>query len=238
MEVVGWGIGDESWSLEYITIMGNPTSPAPWTQLEQVIDKKYIREDGLEMIINATAIDTGGSATQDVSNWIAKQKKNVLPLKGFAGPGRPIFPKKYGHYKKGGRFYAVGVDTAKERIYTHLQIKEPGPGYCHFPDGYDETYFEGLTSEQYQIKYRKGHPYKVWMKKAAVRNEPLDCRVYATAARMSFSTLDMTKRKETLEKKLERQETKAEDEVAPVTGTPKATQRRKPRTGYVSGLFG
>jgi len=240
MEIVGWGIGDESWSLEYITIMGNPTSPAPWTQLEQVLDKKYKREDGLPMIINAAAIDTGGSATQDVNNWVAKQKRNVLPIKGFAGAGKAIFPKKYGHYRKGGRFYAVGVDTAKERIYTHLQIKEPGPGYCHFPSGYNEVYFEGLTSERYQIKYKKGHPYKVWEKKNAVRNEPLDCRVYATAARMSFNTLDLTRRREALKKKLEKlgtTEEKPDDDIkpTPVTTAPKA--RRVPKTGYVSNLF-
>jgi phage terminase large subunit GpA-like protein len=41
----------------------------------------------------------------------------------------------------------------------------------------------GLTSEKKVLRYRKGRPYIEWIKRSSsIRNEALDCRVYATAA--------------------------------------------------------
>lgn len=224
MEVVGWGVGDESWSLEYYVIQGDPTSPTPWMQLDNILSNVYTRTDGVKMKINATCIDTGGTATQDVLNFAAKNgHRNVFPIKGMPGP-KPIMHKKSRHFRKGGRFYPVGVDTAKERLYQQLKIDKPGPGYCHFPSTYGEEYFAGLTSEKYIVKYRKGHPYKIWFKKPSVRNEPLDCRVYAIAARQTI-TMNLDKRAEQLKaavKKAEEvvlEQTPVEKGLAPETKT-------------------
>ena len=54
--------------------------------------------------------------------------------------------------------WIVSVDTAKDTIYARLRIKEPGPGYCHFPLAYTHDFFEGLTSEQVETRFVKGHP--------------------------------------------------------------------------------
>lgn len=78
--------------------------------------------------------------------------------------------------------FGVGVDTAKGRIYARLGVTDPGPGYCHFPDRYDEEHFRQLTAEKVVTQYYKGFPRRVWVKKSEQRNEPLDCRVYAIAA--------------------------------------------------------
>ena len=40
------------------------------------------------------------------------------------------------------RLYPLGVDTAKEVIYSRLRITEPGPGYYHFPLERDKEYFQ------------------------------------------------------------------------------------------------
>ena len=197
MEVVGWGIGDESWSIEYLVFYGDPNSVTPWQQLEEALHKTYMREDGLELRIEASAVDTGGNATQAVIDFTRKSNRTVWAIKGIAGQGRPIFPASASRYKsfKGNRYYQVGVDTAKERIYAQLKLDKVGAGYCHFPVGYDDVYFDGLTSEEYEVKYKRGHPYKIWRVKRGRRNEQLDCRVYATAARFSIKT-DMAKRYE------------------------------------------
>src|SRR5690606_28571313 len=62
------------------------------------------------------------------------------------------------------------------------------PGYVHFPlttaernRGYERDYFEGLTAETLQTRYRLGVPYQVWVK-TKPRNEPLDLAVYNRAA--------------------------------------------------------
>src|SRR5699024_3437209 len=57
--------------------------------------------------------------------------------------------------------------------------------FCHFPReadrGYDEEYFMGLLAERQVHEYRGGRTKVTW-KKVRERNEPLDCRNYATAA--------------------------------------------------------
>jgi len=41
--------------------------------------------------------------------------------------------------------------------YKRLELKEPGPGYCHFPSAehYDRKYFDGLTDEKAILKTDK-----------------------------------------------------------------------------------
>ena len=57
-----------------------------------------------------------------------------------------------------------------------------GPGYCHFPIGRDQEYFDQLTAERKFTRYHNGYPKQEWRKPPAARNEALDCRVYAYAA--------------------------------------------------------
>ena len=88
--------------------------------------------------------------------------------------------------------FVLGVDEIKGKILSGLKIFTPGPGYCHFPlsadiddenkRGYTSEYFKGLVSERRTMKFKKGYRKYEWEKKAGVRNEPLDCRVYARAA--------------------------------------------------------
>ena len=75
----------------------------------------------------------------------------------------------------------LGVDTAKEVIYSRLRITEPGPGYFHFPAERDREYFLQLTGEKQVTRFTKGAPKREWIKIRS-RNEVLDCTVYALAA--------------------------------------------------------
>ncbi len=82
----------------------------------------------------------------------------------------------------------VGVDAAKEALYARLKIREPGPGFCHFPitNRYDLCYFEQLTAETCRVRYSKGFAHREWTKKVGARNEALDARNYAYAALQSL----------------------------------------------------
>jgi phage terminase large subunit GpA-like protein len=76
--------------------------------------------------------------------------------------------------------WIVGTDTAKRHVISWLGIPRPGPGYCHFPadrPAYDEEHFAQLTAERWVQRT------STW-EKTRERNEALDCRVYALAARM------------------------------------------------------
>ena len=76
----------------------------------------------------------------------------------------------------------MGTDAAKEIIVARLSIDEPGPGYSHFPTDRDRDYFAMLTAERPVRRFVKGVAVREWVKAAHIRNEALDCRVYALAA--------------------------------------------------------
>jgi phage terminase large subunit GpA-like protein len=78
-------------------------------------------------------------------------------------------------------------------LYGWLRVAgnydEPTPGYAHFPEERDAEYFIQLTAEKRKTKYRRGSgvPIRIWVLKHGVRNEALDCRVYAIAAKYGLN---------------------------------------------------
>ena len=207
MEVLGFGEEQETWSLEYIVIHGKPNEPATWLQLKEAIKKKYKREDGVELSIAVTCIDTGHS-TANVHTF-CNTMPGVYPIKGVSGI-RPIFPRK-SSASKYGRVFPIGVDVAKEQVYSLLQVNNPGAGFQHFPSNYEPWYFEMLTAEKYITTYKNGKPVKKWHLSSGKRNEALDCRVYALAARESLQ-INMKSRKKKLEEKAQQQNLPIEQE--------------------------
>lgn len=178
-EVCGWGIGQESWSLDYIEIRGEPEHTDVWDHLDEVRGRTFLREDGLELPISIVGVDSS-YATDSVYKYTKpRQRWRVYSLKGDDGSWRPIVspPRNVGK-KRDTRLYLVGVDTAKERFYTRIKFKEPGPGYCHFPEWYPESYKKGLFSEE---KKRKGKGFHYEKINAKIKNEPLDLKVYNLA---------------------------------------------------------
>ena len=44
-ELVGWGIGQESWSLQYHVLHGDPAQPKVWEELDRVLRQSMQRVD-------------------------------------------------------------------------------------------------------------------------------------------------------------------------------------------------
>jgi len=76
----------------------------------------------------------------------------------------------------------IGVDAGKEIVVSRLRLDADTPGACHFPVGRDLEYFRQLGSERIVRSYTRGVAVRRWQKDPSVRNEALDCRVYAYAA--------------------------------------------------------
>ena len=215
VEIVGWGAGDESWGIRYEVLYGDPAQEAVWKELDELLLEKFWTESGRLVRIRAACIDTGGHHSAQVLKFCrARAARLVHPIKGAAGP-RPVWPKrasKTGNTKE--NIWIVGVDTAKDAIYGRFKIRWPQdhrgpvPGYCHLPADYDDAWFEQATSEKVVTRYKEGRPFRVWVLEKGKRNEALDCRVYAFAARMS---LDNSKTKPSTIK----QERVAADDAAP-----------------------
>ena len=189
IERVGWGVEEESWSLDHHAIYGDPSSPEIWAQLEEYLLTPTSTEDSRELAVAATCIDSGGHSTDAVYNFVRdKTRRRVWAIKGQAGTGRPVWPKagqqeqQRTHSALHGRRRfgeGYGLRTAPD--------SQSWAGILPFPKDRDPNWFGQLTSETIVTRYVKGFPARVWTPKPNTRQEALDCRVYAFAALRSMS---------------------------------------------------
>lgn len=226
-EVVGYGHFDESWGIKKGIIMGRPDTDEVWQRLDDVLDHVYRFKSGIGLRISTTFVDEGGHFTQDVRMRCRERlNKKVFAIKGRGGQDIPFTapPKKQKIVVNGRALgmcwqYEIGVDAGKQLIMDNLRVQTPGSKYCHFPrrDDYGATYFKGLLSERLVYKNGHKHPWQ-WEKiPGHERNEPLDCRNYANAAKKAASP-DM----DAIERRLRG--------TTPNTQTPVATPPNRPQT--------
>jgi terminase, large subunit len=202
-EVVGWGRGKESWSIDYGVIAGDTsdTSPnGPWTELEALLARAYRSETGVDMPILRLAIDSGDQ-TQTVYNWARKHPlSQVIAVKGVdtssvlvGTPSKVDVAANGRKLKRGYLVWPVAGNIAKSELYGWLKLglptdeareigAVPPPGYCHFPQ-HGEEFFKQLTAEQLvRRRTRTGFVRLTWEPIPGRENHVLDCRVYARAA--------------------------------------------------------
>ena len=187
LEIVGWGRGEESWSIDYHVLYGDPSTPELWAQLDEVLSRKYPHSKEVpDLPIAATCIDSGGHYTDYVINYChARRLHGIFAIKGVGGVEKPIWPatasKSYTTKKP---VYLIGVNDAKDILMRRLHLEDSsGPGIWHFPMDRESDWFEQVTNEVASKKLSKGRLIREWVpRKAGVRTEGLDCRVYAYAA--------------------------------------------------------
>lgn len=185
MEVVGWGLGEESWSLEYRVFYGGAEGIQVWRELDVALAKIYQHPTGIRLQIAKACIDTGGTdgMTQATYDYVKNRMLTlpVLGIKGKGGEGLPVIGNPTRNNIAKIPLFPIGTMTAKDGIFARLKIAEPGPGFCHFPKRHKENYFDMLTNEEVRTKRNsRGFNQRYYHKLG--RNEALDCRVYATAA--------------------------------------------------------
>jgi phage terminase large subunit GpA-like protein len=233
LEILGHGLDDETWSLGYFVISGDPERSEVWDNLDSHLLKRYRRQDGVQLAVSAAFIDSGYLATEVYRFAAPRRKRAVYATKGV-NTGT-ICNKGTWQGEKQNRtrtiLRTVNVDDAKTIIFNRLQIEKPGPGYCHFPAHYTADYYTQLTNEERVAKHRKGVlvGYE-WRKKG--RNEPLDCRAYALGAK-EFLNPNMQRLKVRLE-----QRAPSSVEAQPTDTPEKTTGSRRKRTrkrGFVEG---
>lgn len=239
LEVCGWN-RSESWNIDYRVLHGDPAQHQVWDELDEILDATYLHESGIMLHIAATCIDSGGHHTQMVYNYCNKRKaRRVFAVKGVGGAGRPIvsapMAKQSGRDKRKVELYTVGVDDAKATIYSYLRQTEVGNGYCHFPVNRDHEYFEQLTAEKCVTKFKKGFPYREWIK-TRPRNEALDNRVYNLAAKTILNPLwsALEKRVEAKDSPVETIKTTEQVVKEEIKQTRKTNRTRPQKGGYVS----
>ena len=189
VEIVGWGVGKESWGIRYQKIYGDMLKEQVWEDLDAFLQTVWCKKDGTALRIISCCIDSGGHHTDQVYRFTKERyERGVWAIKGKGGAEVPYIRNPTTNNRVKTPLFIIGVDAGKALLYQRLRHNTKGPNYCHFPAneeaGYDETYFKGLTSEKMVVRFRKGRSVTVWELKDSKykRNEPLDLRNYATAA--------------------------------------------------------
>jgi phage terminase large subunit GpA-like protein len=205
LEVVGWGAGEESWSIDYQAIVGDPVQDDVWLELLEVWKQaRYARADGSTLGLSALCVDSGFLPKRVYQFVTLAGSIHVYPTKGRAG-AYPVIEQKLARdrrrakrKKAGAAPEMLGVDEAKSIITRRLKgVTRPGPGYAHFPHDRDAEWFRQLTGERLVIRYpRGGRPVREWIK-VYQAVEALDCRVYAYAA-LLLSGVDLAREAERL----------------------------------------
>lgn len=183
-EVIAVGAGEECWSIDYPVFIGDTALPHVWAELDEYLKKTWRHESGALMGLSITCIDSGHRAEQVYKFCLAHEAQRVFPVKGNDGWGKGFIERPLKRNKHGVFLFHAYVDEIKSKIYSQLQIENPGPGYQHFPDKalYDKKYFGMLTAEQLLPVKVSGRTKLKWDLPAGRRNEALDARCYAVAA--------------------------------------------------------
>ena len=207
-QVLGWGADEECWACEYTILRGDPSEPAVWTDLWDHLIRPRQFVDGRSDYLRAIGVDTGHH-TQRAYEFCKPRERVATPdrrwlyvfaLRGMAGgKGKQVFgsiwPRTPSRRNKAHvPLYSVFVDPAKELIYSRISsVKEPGPGYVHFPAhaSFGLEYYEQLAAEQQVLVHdRNGYPRMIWrLRGEGKRNEALDTFVYATVALIGLKTM-------------------------------------------------
>jgi phage terminase large subunit GpA-like protein len=195
-EVVAWGVGESSWSIDRFVIEGDTITAAPWVQLAEIINRDWSDWQGNRRKIEMAAVDAN-YRTQMVYAF-ARGRHNVIAVKGVGShlapvigtPTRQEFTRAGKRRPSGVMLWPVGTWQIKADLYARLNLEGPSEsggfpgGWCHYPRGdlYDLAFFQQMTSESLVDIQRRGGIEKVWHHNKKFRNEALDCRVYAIAA--------------------------------------------------------
>lgn len=189
IQILGWGRKETCWVLDYLVLPGDPGKPELWMRLAEILNTPLRNAFGKDLLIQATAIDTGGHHTHDVYNFVrSKAARRLMAIKGSNIPNKPILAGKPTSQdinwrgqliKNGVKLWNIGVDTIKHMLLNRLAADGGQPAEMrriHFSQDLPNEYYDMLVSEAFDPEKNR------WVKRRGRRNEGLDTWVYGCAA--------------------------------------------------------
>ena len=163
-----------------------------WQDLDEFVNRKWVRKDGIEMRISKCAIDAHYNTNQ-VGHFVLRRPKFV-PVTGIdTGWKTVLMSSRNLEIKHNGKFlktskrrWSLGVSLIKLNLYQRLLLEpnenEDYPSeYIHFPSGMPDEYYKQLTGEVCKIEEDShGNPRSVWEQRYQAV-ETLDTAVYTLA---------------------------------------------------------
>jgi phage terminase large subunit GpA-like protein len=200
-----WGRAEESWLVYWGELPGSTlvAGQGAWADLDMLLTADFVHVTGATLRVEAASIDgSDGNRTEIVNTYVrARRSKGLryMTVKGaseqgddkreiFSTPRRPDLNQRNKPSKRSIEVHIVGTTRAKDLILeTRVKHKGKGPGAMHWYAGVRPDYWEQLTSEV-KAPSKANRAKKTWQKKGGVRNEALDCEVYALHAARSLKT--------------------------------------------------
>jgi len=187
VRIEGWGRNEQSWTIDYIEIPGDPTREDDWRELDAFVFTPIENSCGISIRPSCIAIDSG-NWTHEVYAWVRKhQGKGVIAVKGSNQANKPVIGRPTAQdvnwrgrtVRNGVNLWNVGVNTAKDTLFGRLSGdagRDASDRRCHFPSDLPADFYEQHGAEKYDPMRKR------WVKKPGARNEAWDCLVYAYAA--------------------------------------------------------
>jgi phage terminase large subunit GpA-like protein len=260
LEVIirAWGRGEESWLVYYDKLYGNTLliEDPVWKELDKVLFANYPHELGFNLRVAAVSIDSSdGQTSEAVYKYVRSRQgrgiAHVMAIKGHGSPDKVIFSRpgqvlnsnanNTKAAKYGVQIFNVGVSKAKDLLIGEkgrISLDGDGPGRIHVYKNVSPDYYLQLLSEvKAPRRTQNGSVVRVWQKKTGVRNEVLDCEVYALhASRATKIDLMNSGSWDALEAKLRQSTLFDEPEAQEAKPIVKNNQLPfKPKGGFVNG---
>jgi phage terminase large subunit GpA-like protein len=198
-----WGRGEESWLVYWGELFGSTLSPGQgaWADLDTLLQRDFRHASGAGLRVSAVSIDgSDGNRTEIVNAYVRPRRHHhYMTVKGaseqtddrreiYSTPRKVDPGKRNKMAKHGMETFIVGTARAKDLILeTRVKLPGEGPGRMHWYESVRADYWEQLVSEV-KAPSRLNRNRKTWTRKASVRNEGLDCEVYALHAARSLKT--------------------------------------------------
>jgi len=196
--VLGWVNNREAYVIGHYVVGGDPKFKETQEILDYLLfEQTFEREDGKQMKIFCSTIDTGGGRTDVVYEYCQSRKNRPLyAIKGGKSIDDPLVKGASVAKTKSNRelkLYILGVNSGKDDVIS--DVIDLDSRYLHFPENVkkyvkgspvveknevpldmgDEAYLGQLLVESLDEKGR-------WINKKQLPNEAIDCLVYAKAA--------------------------------------------------------
>lgn len=198
-----WGRGEESWLVYWGELFGSTLVPGQgaWADLDALLKRDFLHASGASLRMSAVSIDgSDGNRTEIVNAYVRPNRgQRYMTVKGaseqtddrkeiFSTPRRVDVGRRNKPAKHGLETFIVGTTRAKDLILdTRVKLAGNGPGRMHWYSSVRPDYWDQLVSEV-KAPSKLNRNRKSWQKKSGVRNEGLDCEVYALHAARSVKT--------------------------------------------------
>lgn len=197
-----WGRGNESWLVYWGEIHGQTLieNAGAWVDLDLLLTAEFRHSSGNALMLRAVSVDSSDGTTTDAVYAFVRMRlsRGYMAIKGASeqsGAAKEIFSKpntsvdvnkKHRPHPSGVTPYIVGTQRAKDLLIDgRLRLTGSGPGRMHWYKSVRPDYWEQITSE-IKAPHKTVKNRKVWQKRSGMRNEALDCEVYALHAAMSL----------------------------------------------------